>query len=165
MKTIIDKPNNIDKDLLIQLINLVEQGDQVQRHFIERGIETADLIALFVFNGVILCSATLKNPLKSYKDSVFQLAKADELNIDNLQELGYIITNPKHEGKKLCQGLLKEFFKKIGEKQIFATTRKPSMAHILSKFGFEKIGQTYKTDLELLMFNAPDKNKFSEEQI
>jgi predicted GNAT family N-acyltransferase len=165
MKTIIDRPNNIDKDLLIQLVNLVEEGDQVQRHFIERGIETADFIALFVLNEVIVTSATLKNPLKSYKDSVFQLAKADKLNIDNLQELGYIITNPKYEGQKLCQRLLTEFFKIIGKKQMFATTRKPSMAHILTKFGFEKIGHAYKTDLELLTINVTDRKQIIENPI
>lgn len=159
MKTIIDKPINIDKDLLNQLIDLVENGDQVQRHYIERGIETADLIAIYVLNGVILSSATLKNPLKSYKDSVFLLAKANKSNIDNLQELGYIITNPKHEGQKFCQKLLTEFLKTIGDRQMFATTRKSSMTHILSKFGFRKIGDTYKTDLDLLVFNIKENNK------
>lgn len=159
MKTIIDKPTNIDKDLLNQLIDLVEKGDQVQRNYIERGIKTADLIALYVLNDVILSSATLKNPLKSYKDSVFQLAEVEKLNNDSIQELGYIITNPEHEGQKLCQRLLTEFFKIIGEKQMIATTRKPSMAHILSKFGFEKIGHKYKVDLELLVFNVKDNNR------
>jgi predicted GNAT family N-acyltransferase len=154
MTTIIDKPANIDKDLLIQLIDLVEKGDQVQRHFIERGVETADLIALLVDNREILSSATLKNPLKSYRDNVFQLAKADNFNRENLQELGYIVTNPKHEGKKLCQTLLTEFFKTIEDRQMFATTRKPSMAHILKKFDFTKLGDTYKTDLDLLIYNG-----------
>lgn len=157
METIIDKPCNIDKDLLIQLVNLVEKGGQVKRHFIERGIETADLVAIYVLNGEILSSATLKNPIKSYKESVFELAKAYELDIDNIQELGYIITNPKYEGQKLCQRLLTEFFRIVGGKQIFATTRKSAMTHILSKFGFEKIGQTFKTDLQLLVFNLKDK--------
>jgi|SRR5690606_7494044 len=156
MKIVIDKPSNIDKHLLNQLIDLVDNGGQVQRNYIERGIETADLIALYVLNGVILSSATLKNPLKSYKERVFELAQVDKLNIDTLQELGYIITNPEYEGQKLCQHLLTEFLKIIGEKQMFATTRKPSMVHILSKFGFEKIGHTYQVDLELLVFNLKD---------
>ena len=138
--------------MLIQLIDLVEKGDQVQRHFIERGVEKAELIALLVDNSEIVSSATLKNPLKSYRDDVFQLAKVDNFNRDNLQELGYIITNPKYEGKKLCQTLLAEFFKTIGNKQMFATTRKPSMAHILKKMYFTKLGDTYKADLELLIY-------------
>lgn len=153
MKTIIDKPINIDKDLLNQLIDLVENGEQVQRNYIERGIETADLIAIYVLDGMILSAATLKNPLKSYRDKVFQLAKAENSNKKDLQELGYIITNSKYEGQKFCQKLLYEFFKTIGDRQMFATTRKPSMAHILSKFGFKKIGDTYKTDLDLLVLN------------
>lgn len=154
MTTIIDKPNNIDKDLLNQLIDLVEEGDQVQRHFIERGIETAELIAMFVDNGEIHCTATIKKPLKSYSDGVFQSAKVDKFNTDNLQELGYIVTNPKCEGQKLCQSLLTEVFKTVGDRQMFATTRKPSMAHILRKFGFNKLGDTYKINLELFFYDG-----------
>jgi predicted GNAT family N-acyltransferase len=154
MTTIIDKPTNIDKNLLNQLVDLVEKGDQVERHFIERGIETADLIALFVDNDEIYSSATLKNPLKSYRDNVFQLARAVKYNTDNFRELGYIITNPKYEGQKLCQKLLTEFFQGINDKQMFATTRKPSMIHILQKFGFTKLGDTYKSDLNLLFYNG-----------
>lgn len=154
MTTLIEKSENIDKNLLVHLIDLIELGDQVERRFIERGIETADLIALFIDNGEILCSATLKNPLKSYRDNIFRLAKADESNLDNLQELGYIITNHNYEGQKLCQKLLTEFFKTIGNTKMFATTRKPSMAHILNKFEFIKSGINYKTDLQLLIYNG-----------
>lgn len=154
MTIIIDKPNNIEKELLFQIIDLVEKGDQVQWHFIERGVKTAELIALLINDDKVLSSATLKNPLKSYRDNVFHLAKVNNFNNNNLQELGYIVTNPQHEGKKLCQTLLEQFFKTIGAKQIFATTRKPSMAHILEKFGFTKLGETYKTDLELLIYNG-----------
>ena len=154
MTTIIDNPANIDKNLLNQLIDLVEAGGQVHRHFIERGIRTADLIALFFDNDGIYCSATLKNPLKSYKNDIFESAKAERINQGNLQELGYIITNPKHEGKNLCQDLLTKFFKVIGDQHMFATTRKPSMAHILKKFGFSKLGNTYKGDLELYIYNG-----------
>ncbi len=154
MTTLIDIPKNIDKTLLVQLIDLVEEGDQVERHFIERGIETADLIALLVDNNIVLSSATLKNPLKSYRENVFHLAGVDNEINNYLQELGYIITNPKHEGNKLCQTLLLEFFKVIKDKSIFATTRKPSMVHILKKFDFNKLGTTYKKDLELLVHNG-----------
>lgn len=154
MTTIIDKPTTINKDLLKQLIGLIEKGDQVQRHFIERGIAMADLIALFVDNGEVHCTATLKNPLKSYRYDVFRSAKVSKFHTDKLQELGYIVTNPKYEGQKLCQSLLTEFFKTIGDRQMFATTRKPSMAHILKKFWFNKLGDTYKIDLDLFIYNG-----------
>ncbi|WP_159728009.1 hypothetical protein [Sphingobacterium sp. 18053] len=156
MKTIIERPENIDKILLDQLIDLIEQGGQVQRSYIEKGIENADLIALLVENNVIISSATLKNPLKSYKERVFQQAGVGKFNKEGLKELGYIVTNSKYEGQRLCQKLLNEFLKKIHTNQIFATTRKESMIHILEKFEFKKMGQSYKVDLHLLSYNLGD---------
>lgn len=154
MTTIIDRPKNIDEKILAQLIDLIENGEQVQRKFIKRGIETAELIAFFIDKDELIASATLKNPLHSYRDKVFRLADAEDQKKDFAQELGYIVTNPKYEGQKLCQKLLTEFFKIIDSKEMFATTRKSSMAHILKKFGYRKLGPTYKKDLELFIYNG-----------
>lgn len=154
MITIIDTPANIDKNLLNQLIELVEKGDQVERRFIKRGIESASLIGIFVDQNEIYSSVTLKNPLNSYSGKVFKLAGVNQTTLNNFQELGYIITNPKYERRGLCQNLLTDFFKIISGEQMFATTRKPSMIHILQKFGFIKLGNTYKKDLNLFFYNG-----------
>ncbi|HEY1018669.1 MAG TPA: hypothetical protein VGE25_06720 [Sediminibacterium sp.] len=149
--TIIDKPSNIDPTLLEKMKKLVEEGEQVKREYLDYGIERADLIALIVDDNDVVAAATLKNPRNSYRDDVFEMAGEEQLKKGYDKELGYIVTNPKFEGKKKCQKLLTDFIPKIAHKQMFATTRKPAMAHILRKYGFEQVGNTYKKDLALLI--------------
>jgi predicted acetyltransferase len=70
------------------------------------------------------------------------------------KELGYITTHPNYEGEGHCKDLLKTFFSKISSQSIFATTRKPAMVHILSKFGFQQTGNIYNKNLILLTYNG-----------
>lgn len=155
MTTIIDKQGNIDNDILTQLVDLIGEGKQVQRRYIESGLEAATLIALLIDNNKIISSATLKNPRDSYRDKVFRLAGIESRKGDFAQELGYIVTNPEYQRQGHCQNLLVEFFKIIDNQNMFATSRRPSMVHILKKnFGFKKLGNTYNEDLELFIYNG-----------
>ena len=98
----------------------------------------------------IVSTATLKNPRDAYQTGVFESAGVASDKEWYNKELGYIATDKKYEGNRLCQKLLAELIPLIKNQSLFATTRKPSMAHILAKHGFEKLGNTYKKDLELL---------------
>ncbi len=98
---------------------------------------------------LIISTATLKNPLASYRQKVFENAKV-EINNNGIKELGYISTLKNYEGKGFCQKLLKRFFEVIPFQPIYATTRKQSMIHILGKFCLKVEGQTYNSDLCLL---------------
>lgn len=162
MKIIVEKPNNIDKGILDQFVDLVDSGEQVQKKFIVRGVNRAELIALFIDSDEVIAAAALKNPLPSYRNGVFKLAGVENEDVNTFtKELGYIVTKPKYEGRKYCQKALLALFDNIGDTRMFATTRKPSMAYILRKFGFEKLGNTYKSDLELFTFIGDRKNKLS----
>jgi predicted GNAT family N-acyltransferase len=154
MTTIIDIPDNISKDLLAQLLKLIETGSQVDPEGLEERIMNAELIALLVDNDKIVTTATLKNPLISYRNKVFKSAGVDNDKENYKKEIGYIVTHPDYEGKKLCQQLLKEFIPDIDTHNIFATTRKPSMSYILGKYGFKKSGITYNKDLDLFTYNG-----------
>lgn len=153
MNIIIDKPINISKEILLNLIGLIVTGGQVKKHHIKNGIETADLIAIMFDNDKIVTSATLKNPKASYKNKVFDQANFSVGKTSYKKELGYIITDPQYEGQKHCQELLESFISSISKEKIYATTRKPAMAHILCKFNFVKAGKPYNEDLELFLLN------------
>lgn len=105
MTTIIDIPDNISKDLLGQLLELIETGSQVDPEGLEERIMNAELIALLVDNDKIVTTATLKNPLTSYRNKVFKSAGVDNDKENYKKEIGYIVTHPDYEGKKLCQQL------------------------------------------------------------
>lgn len=154
MKIRILKPKEIKKEHLKQIIHLVASGEQVNQNGLQEKLLHADLIAYKLQGNTVIATATLKNPLQSYKTRVFNSANVPQISRIYDKELGYIITNPDFENNGHCQDLLKRFFSKIASYNQFATTRKPSMAHILGKFGFVKTGKKYKTDLELLIYNA-----------
>lgn len=154
MTTIIDIPNNISKVLLGELLELIETGSQVDPEGLEERVMNAELIALLIVDDKIVTTATLKNPLTSYRNKVFKSAGVDYDKENYKKEIGYIVTHPDYEGRKLCQQLLKEFIPAVNTHNIFATTRKPSMAHILGKYGFTKSGITYNKDLNLFTYDG-----------
>lgn len=151
MMTTIDNPKNINKEILDKIIDLVCHGNQVERRFIEAGIKSSEFIAITLENDNVVTTATLKNPILSYRNKVFKLANVNDVKDGYFKELGYIVTHPNYEGRKLCQELLKRFIPYIDKENVFATTRKTSMIHILGKFAFTKVGNTYNHDLNLLV--------------
>lgn len=151
METIITKPNEVSADYIMQILDLLDQGNQISMKGIEKRLMKADLIAVIVDCDKVLATACLKNPQPNYKKTVFESANAGDAESQFEKELGYIVTRPGFEGRKLCQKLLSVFIPQINDFNLFATTRKDSMIHILSKFGFNKSGEPYKDGLILLL--------------
>ncbi len=110
------------------------------------------MIAVGVENGHVVTTATFKNPLPSYRSRVFKSAGAEKAKDRYDRELGYIATLESHEGQKLCQRLLSNFFTVIANEHMFATTRDARMVRILRKFGFVQLGKQYDDDLLLFVY-------------
>lgn len=152
MELLINKPENLNPEILEKLIFLVSEGGQIPHpERIKARILNADFVAMYLDNGNIASTATLKNPDEDYKEGVFGDAESKRPFKNYTKELGYIVTSKEYEGQKLCQNLLTEIMPEVSKHKVFATTRKPSMVHILKKNGFSKEGNTYKGDLELLL--------------
>jgi predicted GNAT family N-acyltransferase len=149
----ITRPSEIDPGHLFQIIELVINGGQIRRDGLQERILRADLVAYELLDDKVICTATLKNPSSTYIKKVFTLAKAAP-SLHYNKELGYISTHPDFEGSGHCQNLLSEFFLRIGESPMYATTRKQAMVHILDKFGFNIAGITYNQDLILLTYDG-----------
>ena len=152
MKILIDSPNNFSKKQLNQLIELIISGSQVNADGLMDRILKAYLIAVCVDQNQIIASVTIKNPAISYRNKVFKKAGVSNLKDDYLMEIGYIVTDINHRGEKLCQKILTKLIPKFKDYNIFATTRKPDMLHILKKFRFQETGKIYNNDLHLFIF-------------
>ncbi len=154
MEIKICKPNEIEEIFLSQIIDLIVQGGQIKsdRSGIRLLLSMADYIAFKHINNLVISTATLKNQYPSYKEKVFTLANSKYSDRYN-KELGYIVTNPDFQNQGHCQHLLEAFFNLIKTHSIYATTRKPSMIHILNKLGFRQSGQVYNQDLTLLVYD------------
>ncbi len=156
MEIRICKPHEIDEEVMDQIINLILQGGQIKsgRSGIRELISLADSVAYKIYYNVVIGTATLKNQFPEYKEKVFNLAKGPSPN-SYQKELGFIVTHPDFENQGHCKDLLGEFFKRISSYTIYATTRKESMKHILSKLGFMQTGTVYNNDLSLLTYDLP----------
>ncbi len=151
---IIDRPANFASSVKAEICALVANGGQVNYNLVKVGVHRANIIATLVLDGQVISCACSKNPQIIYRVGVFEAAKIPEYADHYLNELGYIATREGYEGRKYCQRLLIELFNHISNQQMFATTRKPGMVHILNKLGFKKHGETYKGGLELMLYGG-----------
>ena len=63
MKLKIYKPREIPKEDLEQLYDLISEGGQVNRHYVEIGVPNALHVGITFDGGTIVSTATIKNPL------------------------------------------------------------------------------------------------------
>jgi hypothetical protein len=110
MTTLIDNPQNILKTVLAKLVEMIETGGQIGIVGLQKRIMNAELIAICFDRNVIVATATLKHPSRSYKDGVFKAAGVKYLAREFDRELGYIVTAPGFEGKKLLPKSLKGIY-------------------------------------------------------
>jgi predicted GNAT family N-acyltransferase len=149
---LIDRPFAFSFSIRQQLHDLIQEGGQILSNHIKVGLHRAELAGVVIKDEKVVASCCLKNPLTSYRSSVFDSAGVTDLKERFTYELGYIVTHSDYEGQKLCQKLLSEVFPIIKDKAMFASTRKPAMAHILTKFKFNPVGKVYKNDLTLFVY-------------
>lgn len=150
MKWEIQTPELVKENHLTQIIALVVSGNQITKQGLKERLLRSDLIAFGILDDLVITTATIKNPAASYSKRVFRQSQTPYSPDDFKKELGYIATHADHEGKGYCQHVLSLLLKAI-DSSMFATTRKASMIHILSKHGFTQTGKLYKEDLSLML--------------
>ena len=152
-KYVSSSPSETDQDLKKQILELIVSGGQVTRRFAVPGIANAERLGFLTLDKTVVACCCLKNPTIGYKEGVFGKAKAVQNPTAYLFELGYIVTHKEYEGFGYCQDLLGTFISEVNASTMYATTRKPSMVHILTKYGFYKSGQIYQGELQLMLFD------------
>lgn len=150
----IEKPGNFSEEQKKEIAGLIADGGQVSYANAVIGLSRSKLIAVLQLENMVVATACVKNPRRSYCESVFRSAQVTELQENCLFELGYIVTRPGFEGRGYCQEILSNLIPLIDDLPTFATTRKVAMTHILTKAGFRICGEVYKNDLQLLIRKA-----------
>jgi predicted GNAT family N-acyltransferase len=153
MDKVIKRPSEVTENEMKQIVELVMDGGQIQGNsaVLKSRLDSSEYISFIKDEDKIVSTATLKNPVDSYRKKVFKSANVESLEKVYKYELGYIVTVKDREGEKLCQSLLTTIYPIISEYKMFATTRKESVKHILGKFGFKIAGNNYNEDLSLLI--------------
>lgn len=151
METVVSAPQKLPPKLFSSVLDLIKTRSPVAQESLTERFTNAEQVIMMIDKGKVISTATIKNPLGSYKRRVFSEAgvvgEKDSYEI----EVGYIATDKEYEGRKLCQSILSELLSLQGSRHIFATTREPAMMHILTKLGFKHLGKEYKDHLVLMV--------------
>lgn len=144
MKTVIKSPTKCSKSELDTFEQMANEGGQVNSIGLRSRIEQAEKLIFIWQDEVCVAIAGLKNPLQTYKSKVFKAAGvAGDIGKYKF-EIGYIYAKVNGVGNQLMQGVLDA----SEGSTAFATTQDTNkvMQHLLPKFGFTKLGKSYKNN-------------------
>lgn len=147
MNFYVNKPSEFSLSELMEIYALIGTGGQIKLApaVLLKQICSCKLVGVVEAHeeqNFIACAA-IKVPQKSYLDKVFSHAGIKNLGIE--YELGYCVTHPDYNGQGLCKGIIQDLLR-LSPYSLFATTQSAAMAHILTKNGFVKTGNTHVTD-------------------
>ncbi|MFD0764471.1 GNAT family N-acetyltransferase [Mucilaginibacter lutimaris] len=145
LEPIIKKPDELTPEKLQQIKHFLVAGGEVSTTNIEERIAASHFIAFFQTDGLIISTASIKKPVKSYRAKVFSKAKTDMDHTGFTYELGYLYTLPRARGKNLSNRLISALLKNLDGEKIFSTTRMNNMQVnlMMKKMGFARIGEPY----------------------
>lgn len=128
---------------------MVVEAGEVREDTFDGLISQNPILILYPDVDAIEAVGALKVPNESYKKKVFRKSKTDYLPEEFEHELGWIVSTKQGNGKKMTK-VLAEFKPKV-----YATVRDENekMKHILYSAGFEKTGESYKSDRGEYMLN------------
>ncbi|MBB1287516.1 N-acetyltransferase [Pseudoalteromonas sp. SR43-6] len=144
MKTIIKSPSECSLFELDTFEKMAVEGGQVSPVGLRSRVKQAEKL-IFIWQGdACVAIAGLKNPLQIYKSKVFKAAGVSNAIEKYKCEIGYIYAKVNGVGNQLMEGVLdaSEGY------STFATTQDTNevMQHLLPKFGFVKLGNSYLND-------------------
>lgn len=137
-------PNDCSKEEIEAFIRLVNRGGEVSDG-IKNRIARARSLGFVMYDGHPVGVASVKRPLKSYREGVFTKAKSP-VSCENFKyELGWIFLKDDHRQKGQMTPLIDELLSELSDAPIFATARSSNvvMIQILEHFEFEKSGAPY----------------------
>lgn len=141
-------PDGLPKDKLAKFVELIREGGAIPADSdrIKRRVLNAKVLVYLERGGVIVGTAALKIPSKSYRGHIGKSAKFQILEKDYPYELGYVVVCSSIRGQKLSPRLVGAIVDLAAGKRLFATTSNAVMHKVLPRAGFVKSGQEYKND-------------------
>jgi predicted GNAT family N-acyltransferase len=141
----VKKPSKCSEKELEDFECFVLAGGQVNLNTLNSLISKAKALVFLKQGGCLKGIAAIKNPNLTYKNKVFEKAKATVLASDFMFELGWIFVLPSERGKKFSRELVKAALTAADSQSLFATSHlsNEKMHHTLKEYGFSCHGQEY----------------------
>ena len=126
--------------------NLVTEGGEVALAGLRQRIQRAEKL-VFINDGECVAAGAIKNPNAGYKARVFKKSGVPEQSRYKY-ELGWLYVSQAARGRGYGRALMESIIQSLSGRPCFATTREDnaSMHHLLSRFGFSKLGKSYESE-------------------
>lgn len=129
--------------LLEAVVNLIAEGEAVNRDDAHRGVSDAEVVAYVLEGDKVVSTGTVKIPTDTYKEHVSTSSGFDVMGLG--RELGYIATSKTHEGRRHASRVIDALVPRLPRRS-FATThleKNSVMHHLLEKHGFVRKGEKW----------------------
>jgi predicted GNAT family N-acyltransferase len=136
-------PSGLSKADFATCIALIKAGSAVNAARAERELPEAILVSILREDGRIVGVGVVKKQRPNYASSIASADKSGFKFDTSIHEIGYISVKQESEGRGHCQTLLRSLLQNFPARPVFATTYRPSMKHILGKFGFVSKGKEW----------------------
>ncbi|HII1980840.1 TPA: GNAT family N-acetyltransferase [Escherichia coli] len=143
-------PKNCDANELKKFEELVIEGGEVNPVGLSDRILNAELLLFIYAKEQCVGIGAIKRPITEYKLDLFE--KAGFLQQKKYDyELGWVYVNEEmrglHLGNKLMESICHYMTESLSGKGCFATVRQNNdrMQHLFVKYGFSKVGHSYKS--------------------
>ncbi len=133
--------------------NLVTEGGEVALAGLRQRTQRAEKL-VFINDGECVAAGAIKNPNAGYKARVFKKSGVPELS-KYKYEMGWLYVSQAPRGRGYGRALMESIIQSLSGRPCFATTKSlgvntrednASMHHLLSRFGFSKLGKSYESE-------------------
>jgi len=145
LQYIVKTPKESTEEELKDFYDLIVAGGNFTGDLMDR-IKDAKLLGFIYEGGELVGTRGIKRPKDSYKNKVFDKAGVSELAREYKYETGYAYTSPKMRKKGLYGKMASHMFKFL-KFPTFATTQHKTVINLLKKYGFEQLGEPYKSEI------------------
>jgi len=136
-------PEECTSEQLADFHDLVVSGNQVQQEGLADRIAGASLLAFAYLEKQLAGVASVKNQKRSYITGIFLKAKVPRLAEQYQYELGYAVTHSSFRRKGISRDLIGKLIASQPGTSFYATTKNDAMRDLLTKSGFNTLGNPY----------------------
>ncbi len=140
------KPSECSEKDIENFLRVLENSDHIGKSRLRERVMKARLLAFHYENDALVGVLALKQPSRSYKKKIFEMAGAPYDSSKFSVEIGWAFTLPEYRGRGIFSSLHKKIISGAGNINIYTTIRTTNtlLQAFLEKNGFRKTGSPYR---------------------
>jgi len=144
---LVSAPSELTDEEKAEFVNFVADAGEVALATLPALVESA-VALITMHDGQLIGTAAIKRPYDQHRRDAFAKAGAPELADKFPLEIGWIVVHPNHRKNGNGSALVRAAIDAASSDSVYATTKSDGMKRILSRLGFEKLGDDYPSALD-----------------